>query len=72
MIHSLDSCNDLILEKTNHVFFKRRGEELIISIQEQHFDQGGDTYFETIYKVRILDMSLRELLFCQSIFSCRQ
>jgi hypothetical protein len=34
MIHSLDSCNDLILEETNHLFFKRKGSELIISIQE--------------------------------------
>lgn len=53
MIHSLDSCNDLILEETNHVFFRRQASEIIIHIQEQHIDQGGDTYFEDIYKVRI-------------------
>mgnify|MGYP000515712643 CR=1 FL=1 len=25
MIHSLDSCNDLILEESNHLLFRRKG-----------------------------------------------
>ena len=31
----------------------------------------AQTYFENIYQLNIKDMSLRELMLCQSIFSCR-
>lgn len=41
-------------------------------MQEQYQDGDGETYFEDIYKFCIDEMSLRELLLCQSIFSCRQ
>lgn len=72
MMHSLSSCDDLILEESNHLLFVMKDDHLEISIQEQYHDETGETFFEDIYKLNMKEMTLRELMLCQSIYSCRQ
>lgn len=64
MLHSLSSCDDLILEASNHLLFRMKDNHLEISIQEQYQDNVGETFFEDIYKLKIKEMTLRELMLC--------
>jgi len=51
MLHSLESCNDLRLEESNHLRFRHEGNKLILSVQEQFEDSELETFFEDIYKI---------------------
>ena len=74
MVHSLESCNYLKIEDSNHLKFLRpkNGEsERLVQIQEQYLDHNGDTFYDDIYQLSLAEMSLRELILIQSIFKCK-
>ena len=63
MIHSLGSCNYLKIESTNHLLFAFQFyQNRQICIQEQYNDQEGNTHFEDIFRIKIFEITLRELL----------
>jgi hypothetical protein len=76
MQHSLEHCNYLKICPENHILIEEKGsgnnKRRIISIQEQYTDPNGDTHFDDIYKIKVQNMSLMELLLFQSIFACKQ
>lgn len=73
LLHPISSCNDLCLENSNHIMLSYTNtNEIIISIQEQYKDMFGETYFENIYKLKIHQIKLVELMLLQSIYMCRQ
>lgn len=71
MLHSLESVNYLKIDPDNCVLFDFAGDNKEIAIQQQYKkqtkDQGDQTKFDSIYKLRIFDITLRELLLLQSI-----
>lgn len=63
MIHSLGSCNYLKIESTNHLLYAFQFyENRQICVQEQYVDTDGSTYFEDIFRIKIFEVTLRELL----------
>jgi hypothetical protein len=65
MVHSLESCNYLKIENSNHLKFMnaKNGEtDRIVMIQEQYIDYDGNTNFDDIYQICISEMNLRELM----------
>jgi len=65
MVHSLESCNYLKIENSNHLKFMnaKNGEtDRIVMIQEQYIDFDGNTNFDDIYQICISEMNLRELM----------
>lgn len=71
-LHTLSSCKDLRLEESNHLKFSRKEQDGLyeISVQEQFRDDTGETCFQEVYKIKIDEMSLREVLIFQSICNC--
>lgn len=62
-MHSLGSCNYLKIEKTNHLMFAcQYYEDRQICLQEQFIDQHGDTDFDDIFRIKVHEVTLRELL----------
>jgi len=71
-LHSLGTCDYLKLEPSNHVLFACQFyEDRKICLSEQYTDGHGETHFEDIYKIRINEITLRELLLVYSIYSCK-
>ena len=71
-IHSLGSCNYLKIEKDNHLKFACQFyDDRQIWIQDQFEDKTGETQFTNIYKIKVSEITLRELLLVQSIYTCR-
>jgi hypothetical protein len=69
-IHSLGSVNYLKIEPTNHLLFACQFyDNRQICVQEQWNDADGQTNFEDIFKVKIHEITLRELLLIQSIYA---
>ena len=66
MIHSLESTNFLKIDKMNCLHFEFSGEKKVITIQQQYTKKnrhyGDQTNFDTIYRININDITLRELL----------
>lgn len=63
MIHSLGSCNYLKIEDTNHLLFAFQFyDNRQICIQEQYKDNEGCTQFVDIFRIKIHEITLRELL----------
>lgn len=72
LMHSLGSCDYLKVARTNHLLFAcQYYEDRQICLQEQYQDQDGDTRFDDIFKIKIYEITLRELLLVQSIYNCR-
>jgi len=63
IVHPLQSCNYLKIADSNLILIKEQSKnnERSISIQEQVV-QGGETFFNNIYKIKIKNMTLIELL----------
>lgn len=62
-IHSLGSCNYLKIEKTNHLLFACQFyDERQICLQNQWKDENEQTNFDDIFKIKIFEITLRELL----------
>lgn len=73
MLHSLGNCNYLKLEPSNHILFACQFyEKRTICIQEQFTDSDGNTKFEDIFKIRLHELTLRELLLIQSLYSVQK
>jgi hypothetical protein len=71
LIHALGSCNYLKVEPSNMIYFSCQFyEDRQIWIQEQYETIDGETRFEDIYKIKIHESTLRELLLINSIYSC--
>ena len=71
MIHALGVCNYLKIEPTNHILFAMQFyEDRQICIQEQYDDNERQTHFDDIFRIKIHEITLRELLLVQSIYAC--
>lgn len=71
-IHGLGSCNYLKIERENHIKFSCQFyDNRQICIQDQFDDKTGETQFSNIYKIKVDEITLRELLLVQSIYTCR-
>jgi len=72
MIHSLGSCNYLKIEPSNHLLFQCQFyDDRKVAVQEQYTDSEGQTHFEDIYKIKIFEPTLRELMLFQSIYAVK-
>jgi len=76
MIHSLESCNYLKVDKNNYLLFEcAKPTEKIISIQQQYLkgdrENGEESEFWNLYNVRLHDITLRELLLFNSLYVCK-
>ena len=72
IIYSLKSCEYLKLEPRNHLSFStnKLGEQ-IIELKEQYVDELGDTNFLSLYKIKLSNLTLRQLLVLQSFSACK-
>lgn len=72
MMHPLGSVQYLKLESTNHIHFKCQFyDNRRICIQDQAIDDDKQTQFTDIYKIKIHEPTLRELMTIYSIYCCR-
>ena len=72
MIHSLGSCNYLKIEPEQHILFAcQYYDDRQICIQDQYDNQNQQTQFEDVYKIKIHEITLRELMLIQSLYSCK-
>lgn len=63
MIHPLSACNALRIEETNHIYFGcQYYDNRQVVIQEQFSDQENQTNFVDIFRIKIWEITLRELL----------
>lgn len=63
MIHSLGKCDYLKIEPTNHLLFAMQFyDDRQICLQEQYNDNDGMTHFDDIFKIKIHEITLRELM----------
>lgn len=74
MVHSLDSVSYLKIHPKNFVLFEFATDQRVISIMQQFTKKnskfGDETSFEVIYKIKIHEITLRELLLFQSLYVC--
>jgi hypothetical protein len=72
MIHSLGSCNYLKIEPNNHLLFACQFyENRQVCIQHQYLDGANQTVFSDIYRIKVWEITLRELMLLQSIYACK-
>lgn len=63
MIHSLTEVDYLKIEKRNHIMFACQFyDDRQIVVQEQYKDEEGYTKFNDLFRVKIHEITLRELL----------
>jgi len=71
-IHSLGSINYIKIEKTNHLLFACQFyNDRQVCLQHQYVTQDGQTNFDDIFKIKVHEITLRELLLLQSIYACK-
>ena len=74
MIHPLESANYLKVDPDNFINFDFSGQKKVINILQQFVKKNGktgdETAYDDVYKVRISDITLRELLLFQSLYVC--
>ena len=72
MLHCIESANYLKIDAKNFIFFEFAQEKRVINIMQQYTREssktGDETDFEAIYKVRVHDITLRELLLFKSFY----
>ena len=69
MIHSLCSVDYLKLEDRNHILFACQFyDNRQICVQQQYKDAAGFTKFNDLFRVKIHEITLRELLLIESIY----
>lgn len=77
MIHSLESCNFLKVDKNNYLVFEcAKANNRVISIEQEFIKKGdahtGDeTSFQNLLNVKIHEVTLRELLLFNSLYVCK-
>lgn len=70
MVHSFESMNYLKIHPRNCIHIDFSGSKQIVTIQQQYTKKNNlneETKFDTIYRIRIHEITLRELLLLQSI-----
>ena len=68
-MHSLGASDFLKIEKTNNILFDMRSyDNRKIMVQEQYTDKNNLTQFMNLYGIKIVEITLRELLTLQSIY----
>jgi len=73
MIHALGSMNFLKIEPTNHIYFACQFyDDRQVCLQEQYNDTDGNTKFDDIFKIKIHEMTLREILLIQSLYGSKK
>ena len=77
MIHSLESTNFLKIDPENSIYFQFAGQSKTVCIQYQYTKNikvngsvQKQTMYDTIYKIKIDDITLRELLLVESLYLC--
>lgn len=63
ILHSLGSCNYLKIEPTNHLYFACQFyDDRQVCLQEQYNDTNDYTRFDDIFRIKVHEMTLREIL----------
>ena len=73
MIHAIQSVDYLKCNATNFIFFDFAGMKKEIQIQQQFIKTtkvGAETAYDLIFKLQIHEITLRELMFFQSLYVC--
>jgi len=69
LLHALGEMNYLKIEPTGHVYFSCQFyNDRQVCLQEQYQDMNNNTKFDDIYKIKIYEPTLRELMLLQSIY----
>ena len=76
MIHSLDSLSFLKVDELNYLNFKCQDyNNRVVSIEQEwkknQNTENVDFFYDEIYKVKIHEVTLRELLILQSFYVCK-
>jgi hypothetical protein len=72
MIHSLGELNYLKIEPSNHIFYSfNMQDDRQIKICEQYKTNLGATILESIYSLKISDVTLRQLMMIQSFYALK-
>ena len=74
MIHSLESANYLKVEPQNFILFECSDENKIITVTQEYSKnclEGDETRYDVIYRIKLHEITLRELLIFQSLYVCK-
>jgi hypothetical protein len=76
MIHSLESCSFLKLNKNNYLLFEcARPGQRVVSIQQEYSKEnqgaGEESAFWDLYGVKLVEITLRELMLFMSLYVCK-
>jgi hypothetical protein len=73
MIHSLDSLSFLKVDPYNYLNFRCQDyNNRVISVEQEYIKEGfkgKENIYEDLYKIKIHEVTLRELLILQSIYT---
>lgn len=77
MIHSLESCNFLKVDKNNFLVFEcAKSSSRVVSINNEFVkkgdgNSGDETLFQNLMNVQIHEVTLRQLLLFNSLYVCK-
>ena len=77
MIHSLESCNFLKVDKNNFLVFEcAKSSSRVVSINNEFVkkgdgNSGDETLFQNLMNVQIHEVTLRQLLLFNSMYVCK-
>lgn len=75
MMHTLESCNFLKVDKNNYLLFScAKMEKREVAVQQEFTrtsNNSDETDFEKIYNIKIWTITLRELMLMQSLYVCK-
>ena len=75
MMHCLESTSYLKIDPTNFIYFDFAQDTKVINVMQQFTREnrktGDEDDFELVYKVRVHEITLRELLLFQSFYVCK-
>ena len=76
MIHSLEAYNFLKVDKNNYLLFEcAKTNQRVVSIQQEYIkgdeNTGEEAAFWNLYKIKLHEITLRELLLFSSLYVCK-
>ena len=75
MIHSLESCNFLKVDRNNYLVFEcSKPDNRSVSVQQEYSKgdgSGEETLFQHLLSVKLSEVTLRELLLFNSLYVCK-
>jgi len=75
MIHSLESCNFLKVDRNNYLVFEcSKPDSRAVSVQQEYSKGDGageETLFQHLLSVKLCEVTLRELLLFNSLYVCK-